>query len=166
MINEFFDETKITMMSKYEYKRFIKQRVKEAVFKNLLTKKDAHTKISDIKYTEFSKLGYINSTLFTNSEVSLLLALRTHTVKGIKRNTPSLYRASMGCPLQCQEPEVQDRQEHLQLCPVLLAHLSSEDEETARRVPYSHIYGSVLEQKEAVIILSTLLDTRERLLQC
>ena len=121
--------------------------------------------MNDIIYEEFSKQEYLTNYRFSNDEASLLLALRTRTVRGVKGNFPSMYREDKACPLQCQEPEAEDSQEHIQLCPVLLANLSRQDEDTAWRVTYCNIYGTVEEQKESVSIFSVLLDTRERLLK-
>ena len=75
-----------------------------------------------------------------------------------------MFKDNMTCPLKCQKEEAVDDQRHLLLCPVLLAELSSEEEEDTRRVTYNDMYGSVDSQKRMVKVVTRLLEIRSNLL--
>ena len=105
----------------------------------------------------------VKSTNWHNSQ--LLFALRSHTVRGIKANTPSIYRNNMFCPLNCKSPNQQDEQEHLLKCKRLISELNSEQSEIAQVVEYKYLFGNTHEQKAAVLIFMKLLEVRNRLLE-
>ena len=50
-------------------------------------------------------------------------------------------------------------------CPVLLAKLSSEEEEETRRVKCNYMYGTVDRQKDLVNVMTKLLEIRANLLK-
>ena len=61
----------------------------------------------------------MTSPMFTNHEVSLLTALRSHTVRGIKMNFSTWYKPNPSCPLKCQQglqTSKHDAQENLVKC--------------------------------------------------
>ena len=43
----------------------------------------------------------LNSPFFTNSECNALFAVRSHTLRGVEGNTPSIRKDNMSCPLNC-----------------------------------------------------------------
>ena len=81
--------------------------------------------------------------------------------RGIKANFSSMFQSDLSCPLKCGAP---DKQSHLMLCPVLLAHLSMAEKELTRTISYVDIFGSVDEQLIVIRILSRLLELRQDLL--
>ena len=82
--------------------------------------------------------------------------------RGIRKNFSSMYRGEVSCVL-CKDST--DDQRHLQACPVLLAKLSSADEEVARGANYDDIFRGVEEQRNICLILEKLLMIREGLLE-
>ena len=77
-------------------------------------------------------------------------------MSGIKDNFPGLYNQAISCDL-CGEI---DRQEHLMECPKLNTH-----EDNNSHIKYSHIFGSVIEQRDVTILFGKLLDERNKLLE-
>ena len=84
IINKELNENAIIAMSNSQYKNFIKKHIKEATFKCLSTIQASHVKVRDIKYNKLEAQEYIISPSFTNSEITTLAALRSHTTRGIK----------------------------------------------------------------------------------
>ena len=107
---------------------------------------------------------YITSPSFTNSEITTLAALRSHTTRGIKGNFSSWFKQDLSCPLskQCKS---EDTQQHLLLCQVILEELTPQEKSEHKNISYQDIYGSLEQQMTAVKLFSSLLDIRERLLQ-
>ena len=99
---------------------------------------------------------------FSSEEVEKLAALRSHSIRGIKKNFSSWYKPNLSCPLGCS---AEDDQPHLRFCRPLLAELSIEQKEAIKHTEYEDIYGSLDRQKAAITVLSLLLDTRDRLLE-
>ena len=88
-IDKLYDENFI-LASGSGYKAFIKQQIKSATFKELLAVQKKHSKVKVIKYEDFKTQEYICSSIFSNDDVSLLAALRSHTVRGIRCNFRNL----------------------------------------------------------------------------
>ena len=84
------------------------------------------------------------------------------TTRGIKKNFSSWYRPNLACVLGCSD---EDDQPHLLHCKPLLAKLDPEQRDLIGGIEYKDIYGSLEQQKAAVLAFSWLLDTRERLLE-
>ena len=98
--------------------------------------------------------------MFTEAESSLLLALRTRTVRGIRTDFPGMY-TSRECPMVgCGE---EDTLPHLLTCTVLREH-SEEERSRVCRVEVEHLYTWTLEQQlEATKVFGLLLTTRAKL---
>ena len=160
-IGEPFDENKIEAMTLKSYKDHIKAKIKEAAFKQLTTIQNTHEKVKEISYEKFETKAYKLSPLFSSEEVTHLAALRSHSIRGIKKNFSSWYKPNLSCPLGCL---VEDNQPHLLICGGLLGELDAEQKEAVNRTEYFAIYGSLEQQKAAVTAFSWLLYARERLL--
>ena len=74
-------------MSLTAYKDHIKSRIREAAFKNLTTIQATHEKVRDIKYDKLEIQAYMLSPSF--EEVETLAALRSHSIRGIKKKFSS-----------------------------------------------------------------------------
>ena len=159
-IGEEMDDNLIKHMGKQQFKTFVRNKIKEATLKYLQEKQAGHSKVNDIKYPKLLIQPYLSSSIFNNKECELLFALRSHTVRGIKANTPSIYRNNMSCPLKCNSTNQQDEQEHLLKCHRLMAELK-----IAQSVEYKDLFGNTHEQKAAVLMLMKLLEVRTRLLE-
>ena len=104
----------------------------------------------------------MTSPLFNNEEIFLLVALRSHTIRGIKKNFSTWYKPNLSCALGCSE---EDSQSHVLDCKPILEQLNPEQLETAKTVKYIDIYNCLEIQKVTVTVYSWLLNIRERLLE-
>ena len=162
MIGEEIDFESICQMTKIQFKKHIKEKVKLVTFNDLQDIQKGHSKVRDIQYSKLNIQEYLQSPKFSDAEKELLFALRSHTKRGIKSNFPSFYAGNLICPLNCHETKPEDCQNHILNCNRILAHLSMTDNEI---VQYSDIYGSLAQQKAAVRVFSRALDIREELLK-
>lgn len=140
------------------YKLYIKQKVREAAFEQLNNTKESHTKVKHNKYDNlFQPQDYIKSHIFNDQEKSLLFAMRSRTVRGLKDNFPYLqYGGDTTCPL-CQDHR--DSQEGVLSCKKLKNLVP-----VPASVTYGHIYGNMDEQKGLVEVFARLLGVRDQLL--
>ena len=160
-----YDENYI-IRSGTRYKEHVKQRNREFAFKELKNIQIKHSKVKDIKYETYEAQPYIHNSLFSNDEICLLAALRSHTVRGIRSNFKNLYKPNLSCPLKCQpagSPQLEDSQEHLLSCSKL--KLVHNNMLVISKVAHDDIYGEVDKQKAAVMVFSELLDQRNKLME-
>ena len=98
-------EKEITDMTRYDLKNEVKKRTREAAMEYLMTLKGTKSKMDGIEYSgPFDLQPYLQSSLFTREESSLLLALRTRSVRGVRSDYGEMY-PDKTCPLiGCLEP--------------------------------------------------------------
>ena len=107
----------IASLSHFEYKKFIKEKVRSTAFFNLEQIKSTHTKVQDNFYANLdSPQEYLTSKLFTNQQCFLIFAMKSRTLRGVKNNFRNMYSDNTLCPL-CER--FIDTQEHIILCQVL-----------------------------------------------
>ena len=158
-IDEDFDESSIINTSTKAYKSKIKRKTRIAAFAFLQTRQNTHSKIRDISYNALETQKYITSPMFSDSEVSLLFALRSKCVKVCKANFRShfKYTHDMFCKF-CNESKSDD-QPHMLECKELNKHVLS-DELAKHKVRYSDIFEDTEKQKEITSLFSKLLQIR------
>ena len=154
----------VCVTPKYVFKKWLKQKVKEAAFNELSSIQASHSKVRDIVYYKLETQPYLNNSKFSNSDCELLLALRSHSVRGIKANFSSIHTKNLSCPLFCDPSNPQDDQSHLFFCKKILAQLNTDELQAINISDYSHIYGSLEEQLSVTHIVRRLLQVRELLL--
>ena len=150
------DET-ISRMSKYDLKILMKTKSRKQAFQYLIAIKETKTKLDNICYlNNFKPLPYLQ--LMTREQSSLLMALRTRTVRGIRSDFGDMF-LDKTCPLEnCLEL---DSLPHLLACRVLQGAVP--------RSP-SVQYGDVFSpdqgrQEEATVQFGQLLAARDKLLE-
>ena len=148
-IGEEFDEENAKKCTKTEYKKYIKEKVRQNVFQKLKETQGTHIKVSEICYNSFKMQDYMNSHILTNHEVTLLFSLRSRTVRSVKNNFGLKLNCSMGC-------QVTENQEHWLVCDQTKANQNT-------HIIYSDIYGSIQQQIEVVKLFSRLEEEREEL---
>ena len=150
-------EEEIQRMPKKSLKDAVKEKVKIAAFKHLMTKKTSKTE--KLNYKSLHTQNYLKSPMFTEQEAKLLLALRTRTVRGIRTDFPGMY-STRECPMEgCRE---EDTLSHLLTCSMLLQH--TEERRRVSKVEMEQLYsGSIEQQLEATQVFELLLATRTRL---
>ena len=157
-----YDEDFITMSRKEHFKRRVKQQIGKAALNDYLNKQKSHSKVKSIKYDKLEAQSYLKSKLFTNEEVSLLTALRSHTVRGVRCNFKNMYKDNTQCPLNCSPlSPLQDTQEHMLHCSKLDMH----NVIAANAISYNDIYGDFAAQKSVTSVYTQLVEKRNKLLE-
>ena len=142
----------IASMDKYSFKVLVKRKAKEAAFRRLMSIKETKSKMENILYlSSFNPQPYILR--LPKDQSSLLLALRTRTIRGIRSDYGDMF-LDKKCPLPgCSEP---DSLPHTLRCRVLLDKV---------REPSTVSYGDVFSpdltvQQEAAKRFSLILEAR------
>ena len=149
-------------MEEDQYKEYSMKHIQAAAFSHLTLVQKTHSKVNQIKYETLNTQQYLTHLDFSNEEAALLIALRSHTIKGVKMNLSSWYKPDLDCQLKCSNS--QDSQEHLLKCKPLQDKLTPDQREVMKKVNYNDIYENPKKQKEAVAVFTWLLNAREKLL--
>ena len=145
--------------TKSQAKNYIKEKIRSKTFENLQAVQKTHSKVKDIKYTEYKMQNYLKNSKMNYEEATLLFALRSQTVKDIKLNTKTFSQNDKMCPL-CLKFE--DTQKHCIECP----QLKSVRDQFKDDIKYDHIFSNCeLEQKAVASLFFNILETRQRLIQ-
>ena len=156
------DEKEIEMMSEMQYKHCVKKKLRQSVFEDLKKTQISYKKVKNIKYTQFTKhQAYLTHPSFNDEMRRLLYNLRCKTVRGIKENFHKMYKDTK-CDICYYPSQIVscDTQEHTLDCSVLKSLVSRHPE-----IKYQHIYGSLEQQRNIVILFQKLLEKREQLLE-
>ena len=143
-------------LSKDKFKAIVTTAVEGAAIQYLNEKAVGHSKSGDLIKPRLVKEKYFEDQRFKRSQVELLFALRTRTVRDIKANFPSQYGSSFTCNL-CQVAVC--CQEHLLSCVKLKQYVDIPSD-----VSYSDIFDNTDKQLRIIRIFTKLLRTREILL--
>ena len=156
MINCQLGDDQIQAMTKYDLKILIKKMAKQAAFSKLMVIKDTKTKMDNISYeNSFNCQPYLHT--LTRDQSSLLLALRTRTVRGIRSDYGDMFPNKQFPLPDCSEP---DTLSHTLACQVMVG---SDTEPSLVR--YGDVFSSSVPlQRTAVDRFEELLKTRERIL--
>ena len=148
----------IENISMLDYKALIKSKVRETAFKSLEATKATHSKVSQNKYSNMDyPQGYLVHKGITNTQSSILFALRSHSVRGIRENFKQLYSHNTLCPL-CER--CIDTQSHILQCQVLQDILP-----LTENIVYSDINGTTQSQICFVRIFEQYLTLRDEILE-
>ena len=158
-LNIHISDNLIQNMNEDEYKNLIKDKVREAAFNEFKHMQAGHQKGNTLYHEDLKHpQPYLITNKLSNSQVSLLFNLRTQCVRGIKDNFHGQNNHNLKCDLCKNET---DNQDHLLKCHVLKQHIQWNHED----VKHEHIYGTLQQQIDVTILLSTLLEVRDRLLE-
>ena len=111
-------DIELKCMSKANFKKIVKSKIRQAAFQHLESLKQQHSKMDGIRYEKFAKAEYLSSPLFNSESRKLLLALRTRTVNGIRNDFRGRY-PDIKCPLMCDK---NDTLQHILECVILKSH--------------------------------------------
>ena len=159
-----FNEEAFCQMSQKQFKTLVHNRINAAAFKEFTTLQAQHSKVRDIPYQVLSIQKYLKSRDFSKADRDLLMALRSHSLKGIKANFSSINQGDMSCPLKYDISNPEDNQIPMMSCQSICSWLDSKYIEQVKDTQYSYIYGDLRSQKTAVSHLSYLLDIRRTIL--
>ena len=127
-------DKEIEAMSKSELKSLVKRKVKEAALVYLNEKKGV--KLNKLKHNKLETANYLRNPHFKQKKSSLLFALRTKTVRGIKSDFGGLY-ADKQCPMPgCSHP---DTLAELLTCPAIMDRM--EDTGAPTTVTYDDVFS-------------------------
>ena len=80
-ISEVQDDKKIANTTKNNYKKYIKNCIRNSAFKYLTDLQSTHSKVRELKYQNLETQKYMITPIFTTEEVSMFHALRSKTTK-------------------------------------------------------------------------------------
>ena len=146
----------ISGMSSFDLKKLVKIKAGQAAFKDLLAIKETKSKMDNILYNRsFKPQPYILN--LTRQESSLLMALRTRSVRGIRSDFGDIF-LDKTCPLPgCQEA---DSLSHVLVCRALLTAVQA----PVQTVQYGDVFSDCQDtQAAAVARFSQLLEARTKL---
>ena len=110
----------IQKTSKSKFKQLVKIKATEFALENLLDKKEKHSKMKDLFYSELKMQSYLHDSSLTVEEAQNLFRFRTRTAK-FKENMKNKYEGgSLACPACGLQP---DSQSHSFQCEVMKQHL-------------------------------------------
>ena len=151
-------DSQIESQSSFDLKKIVKVKARQAAFKYLIGIKESKTKMDNISYmNSFLPQSYLLT--MTREQSSLMLALRTRTLRGIRTDFGNMFTDKQ-CPLQgCQEL---DSIAHLLTCSVLQQAVPA----GPTVVQYGDVFSPCQEtQNTAILMFSQLVKTREGLLE-
>ena len=153
-------DDEIYQLSKYRFRKIVKNSLKEKAFEDLTKKKESHTKMNGVEYEKIEVQKYIKSnSSLKNEEKYILFKFRTRMAE-VKNNFKNKYTNKL-CPL-CKLEE--EDQYHLFNCRMLLDNCQELAENIS--VEYEDIFSTSLKKQEAAAkLLSKMWGTREKLIE-
>ena len=157
-LNLKISDEEISKISKNTFEKLIKESVLKRAFEELIKKKETHSKMSNVQYSELKIQDYLKSDCeLSNDDKEILFKFRTRMAK-LKNNFKNMFK-DVFCQL-CQTDE--ECQSHLFYCDILLKNCKDLAENT--EVEYEDIFNSKLKQVKAIKLLSKIWKTRNYLL--
>ena len=163
MIGLNLTDNEIKKLSKGQLKSKLKKTVKEAALKHLIQEVE-HKNLSKMKHHKYDKLipmTFLTYPTFSRDQASLLFALRTRTVRGVRSDFGNMYSSKV-CPLlgECTHD---DTLSEMLSCPVL--RQKAPDLLEPVTVQYSDVFSADLEQqKKVTLVYARLLEIREEII--
>ena len=146
-------DEEITVFSRLDYKKKIKNLIQKAAFDYFLKEKLKHSKLNGVTYSDFKLQPYLIDSQFSKEERNLLTSLRSRCYNA-KINFRKLYRNDLNCRLGCDSP---DSQFHIfTQCSFI---------EIPPNVAYDSIFENATLQKEVIKLFLSIDKTRQKLLE-
>ena len=133
-------------------KTILKSEIRKVTFAEFKHVQESHLKVKDIPYNKFELQEYLNSEEFSNTECELLFAIRSNSVRGLKANTPSIFKNNLSCSLKCNLSESIDDQQHLLACPIIQKALTFTEIEALIKIEYCDIYRTIKKQSKGSFV--------------
>ena len=94
------DDEHIAAMDSDSYKIIIKQTVRSTSFRDLDLIKEGHSKVRDNVYLRLNyPQSYLTDKTVTTQQRSVIFALKSKSIRGIKTNFKSQYSDNTLCPI-------------------------------------------------------------------
>jgi hypothetical protein len=151
-------EKQMEQMNRAQFKATIKAKARGASYKALMDQRGA--KMDGLQYSKLDLQPYLLSKMLSTKQASLLLALRTRTVRGIRSDFGHLF-PDKTCPLPgCLDA---DSLPHVLRCAVLRTEAGVDPTEQTSHMDVFSPDTNI--QKEITLVFSRRLETREKLLE-
>ena len=156
LLEEDLNEDQISNTPKDVYKKWVKEKVKTAVFKEYLKlKEESKKKLKDLHYEEFAIQPYLTSNEISIEQKQLLFSLRSKCFSA-KMNFKKMNKGNLGCRFHCDSEETQN---HIfENCQPIKAWVSEP-------VKLNDIYGSLEDQIKAIQTLSKIDNVRKVMIE-
>ena len=156
LIEEDINEDQIVNTPKDVYKKWVKEKVKTAVFKEYLKlKEESKKKLKDLHYEELAIQPYLTSNEISIEQKQLLFSLRSKCFSA-KMNFKKMNKGNLGCRFHCDSEETQI---HIfENCRPIKARVSDP-------VKLNDIYGSLEDQIKAIQTLSKIDNVRKIMIE-
>ena len=143
-------------MSKQQVKTHLREKAKKLAFYDLCVGIQKSSKAKDLRYAELKVQDYLKCEKVNEREASMLFALRTKCVRGIKDNFKNMFQLCQHCPLQCdKDSPALDTQEHILRCKAL----------GGSDLDLNFMYASPVEQSLLAKTFCKLMSKREQQLE-
>ena len=141
-------------MSKESFKKLVEKKVRKAALKDLIKRKNSHSKMKNLEYSELELQPYFKSKLLFKTEAQNLFRYRTR-MADFKNNFKN-GNTNISC-LLC--PIGEDSQNHILECEVIVAECP---EIKMNTIQYEDIFSrDVNENKKALLALTKAVQTRD-----
>jgi hypothetical protein len=152
-----YTEEQIKKMSKFKFKRIIKEKIQLKVISYLVTLQNKHTKSENL-HLDSKMQEYLTSNELSLSQKKLLFKLRSKMLK-IRSNFSAFHGNFTTCSL-CEDPSYEETETHLLNCSYLKTDKSLEKD--MAEVEFKDVYGTISEQKKAVKVFSKIMTIYDR----
>ena len=150
-----YEEVALETTTPNMLKVILKKNAKTAALGELLKDISKSTKGQKLKFNQLEIQDYLKSDKFTREEASMLTALRSRCVKGVRSDFKNMHKC-VHCPLNCNDKDpLEDTHEHILTCTKL----------SNSNVPLEFIHGSTVEQSLIATSFSALMRERRRILE-
>ena len=154
------DEEDVSQLSKYDFKTFVKMKIRQLSLSELENMKKGHKKVKFIVHKNTNKpQEYLTSGLFSNSQKSILFNLRSHCENNFTDNFHNNGQDSI-C-VHCKLGP--DSQEHALTCKEIAQHFSEAEKEVIKTIIYEDIYGEAHAQLQITTIFQSIIKIKKRL---
>ena len=154
------DEESIVKLTKYEFKKVVKNKIRELCKNEMECLKLSHEKVKFIQHINLDKpQEYLTSGAFSNSQKSILFNLRSRCEGSFKDNFHKMY-SDYTCQLCKLEV---DTQEHALTCSIIRQHLSQQERDLLKTVSYEDIFGTLSTQLIITKLFQSILKIKKRL---
>ena len=161
-LNIDISEDSIKKMTKYKFKKLVKQKIqiKASEFLYNIRDQENRTKSKNLKNYKFQ--NYLKCNNISIKEKKLLFSLRTRTVD-VKTNYRNKYKLNMYCRL-CKDTSEEESERHLLKCKNIIDNIDSNiDISTAK---YESIFSENIEDQVSITkIYRAIFKTQAKLLQ-
>ena len=154
-------EEEIIKMTKYSYKKLIKNKLKINATHSLFYDKSEEKRSKIKNLTSFKLQNYLRTNKFTTKQKKLLFSLRTRSID-VKNNYKNKFQFNMKCRM-CEDENSIDSEEHYLKCSKILENF--DDNEDILNAKYEDIFSQNIDEQISITrIFETIFKIRQKIL--